>query len=68
VVTKQNTKEYYQVALTVLDERVRERELSPLLKVGDNYPKYLYFRGVRGIKKAKTHLIFKILCKLRGHA
>ena len=56
------------MALTVLDERVRERELSPLLKVGDNYPKYLYFRGVRGIKKAKTHLIFKILCKLRGHA
>jgi Predicted ATPase (AAA+ superfamily) len=41
VATKQNTKEYYQVALTALDERVQERELSPLLKVGDNYPKYL---------------------------
>ena len=41
VATKQNTKEYYQVALTALDERIQERELSPLLKVGDNYPKYL---------------------------
>ena len=41
VATKQNTKEYYQVALTALDERVRERELDPLKKVSDNYPKYL---------------------------
>ena len=41
VAAKQNTKEYYQVALTALDERIQERELSPLLKVGDNYPKYL---------------------------
>jgi predicted AAA+ superfamily ATPase len=41
VATKQNTKEYYQVALTALDERVQERELDPLRRVGDNYPKYL---------------------------
>jgi predicted AAA+ superfamily ATPase len=41
VATKQNTKEYYQVALTALEERVRERELDPLQRVGDNYPKYL---------------------------
>jgi predicted AAA+ superfamily ATPase len=41
VATKQNTKEYYQVALTALDERVQERELAPLRRVGDNYPKYL---------------------------
>jgi predicted AAA+ superfamily ATPase len=41
VVTKQNAKEYYQVCATVLDEAVRERELAPLLKVSDNYPKFL---------------------------
>jgi predicted AAA+ superfamily ATPase len=41
VATKQNSKEYYQVSSTALDEKVRERELAPLLKVGDNYPKYL---------------------------
>jgi len=41
VATKQNTKEYYQVAMTALEESVRERELDPLQKVGDNYPKYL---------------------------
>ena len=41
VATKQNTKEYYQVAMTALDESVRVRELDPLKRVGDNYPKYL---------------------------
>ena len=41
VATKQNTKEYYQVALTALDEYVLERELDPLKRVSDNYPKYL---------------------------
>jgi predicted AAA+ superfamily ATPase len=41
VATKQNTKEYYQVALSALDERVHERELDPLRRVSDNYPKYL---------------------------
>ena len=41
IATKQNMKEYYQVTLTALDERVRERELSPLLRISDNYPKYL---------------------------
>jgi predicted AAA+ superfamily ATPase len=41
IATKQNSKEYYQVAMTVLDEAVRERELKPLKQVSDNYPKYL---------------------------
>ena len=41
IATKQNSKEYYQVALTALDESVRERELFPLKKIRDNYPKYL---------------------------
>jgi predicted AAA+ superfamily ATPase len=41
VATKQNSKEYYQVAMTALDEAVRERELDPLRKASDNYPKFL---------------------------
>lgn len=32
---------YYQVALTVRDEKVLERELRSLQKTGDYYPKYL---------------------------
>ena len=32
---------YYQVALTVRDESVLERELRSLQKTGDHYPKYL---------------------------
>lgn len=34
-------KEYYQVALSVRDENVLSRELSPLKAIKDNYPKYL---------------------------
>jgi hypothetical protein len=32
---------YYQVAASVLDETTLERELVPLQKIGDNYPKVL---------------------------
>lgn len=32
---------YYQVSATTLDENVLQRELVPLQKVRDNYPKYL---------------------------
>lgn len=32
---------YYQVAATTLDEAVLKRELAPLKKIQDNYPKYL---------------------------
>lgn len=32
---------YYQVALTVLDENTLKRELKPLEKISDNYPKFL---------------------------
>ena len=32
---------YYQVSATTLDENVLQRELAPLRKVRDNYPKYL---------------------------
>ncbi len=38
-----NTEEtvYYQVAATVLEEETLKRELAPLKKIQDNYPKYL---------------------------
>ena len=32
---------YYQVALTVREEKTLERELAPLKKINDNYPKYI---------------------------
>ncbi|MDL2295453.1 ATP-binding protein [Lachnospiraceae bacterium OttesenSCG-928-E19] len=32
---------YYQVALTVRDEKVLERELRPLLSIRDHYPKFI---------------------------
>ena len=32
---------YYQVSLTILDESTKLRELGPLEKVGDSFPKYL---------------------------
>jgi predicted AAA+ superfamily ATPase len=32
---------YYQVAATALDEGVLRRELAPLRRISDNYPKYL---------------------------
>lgn len=32
---------YYKVSATTLDENVLQRELAPLRKVRDNYPKYL---------------------------
>lgn len=32
---------YFQVAQTTLDEHVLARELAPLRKIRDNYPKYL---------------------------
>lgn len=36
-----NGLKYYQVALSVRDEKVLERELRPLQKTEDHYPKYL---------------------------
>lgn len=33
--------EYFQVAATVRDEKILNRELKPLLKINDQYPKYL---------------------------
>lgn len=41
VAIKNGQPEYYQVAQTVMDELVLKRELEPLRKIQDNYPKYL---------------------------
>ena len=41
VAENRNGLKYYQVALSVRDEKVLERELKSLQKTGDHYPKYL---------------------------
>ena len=41
VVINSNEVEYYQVALTVLDENALKRELAAFKNIKDNYPKYL---------------------------
>ena len=41
VVINSNEIEYYQVALTVLDENTLKRELDAFKHIKDNYPKYL---------------------------
>ncbi len=41
VAESRNGLKYFQVALTVRDEKVLERELRSLQKTGDHYPKYL---------------------------
>lgn len=41
VAENRNGLKYYQVALTVRDDKVLERELKSLQKTGDHYPKYL---------------------------
>ena len=41
VAENRNGLKYYQVSLTVRDEKVLERELKSLQKTGDYYPKYL---------------------------
>lgn len=41
VAENRNGLKYYQVALSVRDDKVLERELKSLQKTGDHYPKYL---------------------------
>lgn len=41
VAMKDGLVEYYQVSETTLDEKVLRRELAPLRKTADDYPKYL---------------------------
>ena len=52
-----NGYEYYQVSLTTRDETTLTRELRPLQKIRDNYPKYILtmdrdlYSDYEGIKK-----------------
>ncbi|WP_405378743.1 ATP-binding protein [Phascolarctobacterium sp.] len=41
VTEKDGQMAYYQVSESTLSENVLQRELAPLLKISDNYPKYL---------------------------
>ena len=41
VAKKNGTKRYFQVSYEVNQESTRDREFDPLLKINDNYPKYL---------------------------
>lgn len=41
IVISQGHKTYYQVSLSVRDEKTLKRELEPLIAVSDNFPKYL---------------------------
>ena len=41
IAVKGMQKLYFQVSLTALDELTYERELNSLLKINDQYPKYL---------------------------
>ncbi|MBP5706027.1 MAG: ATP-binding protein [Spirochaetales bacterium] len=41
VVRSDDGVEYYQICSAIVDEQTRERELSPLKMIRDNYPKYI---------------------------
>ena len=41
VAEKCGEKTYYQAAATILDDSTLARELAPLKRVQDNYPKYI---------------------------
>ena len=41
IAEKDGDKEYYQVSASVLDPNTFEREIEPLRRVHDNYPKYI---------------------------
>ncbi len=56
IAVKQDEKKYYQVCLTLMDEKVKERELAPLKAIPDNYEKTIlsmdktYITDYEGIK------------------
>lgn len=56
IAVKQDGKKYYQVCLTLMDEKVKERALAPLKSISDNYEKTVlsmdktYITDYEGIK------------------
>jgi predicted AAA+ superfamily ATPase len=48
---------YVQVALTVLDEKTRQREFGNLLRIDDNFPKYVVSMDtIRADERGIRHL------------
>ena len=53
---RQDTRKYYQVTLSMMDDRVKTRELAPLAAIPDNYEKVVlsmdktYITDHEGIK------------------
>ena len=53
---RQDTRKYYQVTLSQMDEKVRSRELAPLVAIADNYEKVVlsmdktYLTNYEGIR------------------
>ncbi len=41
IAEKMNKKIYVQVSMSILDENIKRRELRPLERIDDNYPKYV---------------------------
>lgn len=41
IAVKQDEKKYFQVTLSLMDEKVKERELAPLREIPDNYEKII---------------------------
>lgn len=56
IAVKQDVKKYYQVALSLLDEKVKQREIAPFKAIPDNYEKTIlsmdktYITDYEGIK------------------
>lgn len=56
IAVRQDGKKYYQVCLSLMDEKVKERELAPLKAISDNYEKTVlsmdktYITDYEGIK------------------
>ena len=56
IAIKQDEKKYFQVTLSLMDEKVKERELAPLKAITDNYEKIVlsmdktYITDHEGIK------------------
>lgn len=56
IAVKQDEKKYYQVALSLLDEKVKQREIAPFKAIPDNYEKTVlsmdktYITDYEGIK------------------
>lgn len=68
VAEKKNIKSYYQVSYLLTNKKVVDREFGNLLKIQDNYPKYVisYDEGARGDFRGVEHInIIDFLMKLK---